>query len=368
MGYGDRRPTAEEKVRMKALLEETLGAGAIGMSTGLIYPPGLYTDTDELVELCRHGAGLRAGRFVYATHMRSEAAGLLEALGEAVRIGSEAGVRTHVSHLKTAGRENWRLADDAIAKIEKARAEGIRLTCDRYPYTASSTDLDSVLPHWVLEGGHEEEIRRLKDPGTRARISGELPVQEETWSAVVISSVLRNQDLVGRSIAEIAVSAGKGFAEALMDVLVEENLRVGAIFHSMSEENLWKFLSLPYAMVGSDSASRSLSGPTAAGRPHPRGFGSFPRFLKHYPGGLGEAVYKTTLLPARTFGFSDRGRIKEGFKADLVAFDPRKLSDRATYAEPFRKPDGIYYVVINGVVAVSGGEPTGARPGRVLRG
>jgi N-acyl-D-amino-acid deacylase len=369
MGYADRNPTPEDMERMKGLLGETLSAGAIGFSTGLIYPPGVYSSREELTELARHGGGHSGGPFIYTSHMRSETDMLLEAIEETIAIGEGAGVAAHISHIKTARRENWHKAEAAISLIEEARKRGMRVTCDRYPYTAASTDLDAVLPAWAFEGGSVAEMKRLQDPALREKIIGELPSDDEVWEGVVVSSVPGESGrwLEGLSIKDIASRMGLGYREALMEVLIKEGIRVGAIFHGMSEENLWKFLSLPYAMVGSDSSSRSFEGITATGKPHPRGFGTFPRFLKNYPGGLAEAIRKVTSLPAETFGIQDRGLIKEGLRADVVVFDPERLADRATYSEPFRRPEGIVHVVINGVPAVSEAEPTGRRPGRVLR-
>jgi N-acyl-D-amino-acid deacylase len=370
IGYADREPSPEELDRMKGLLRETLEAGAIGFSTGLIYPPGIYSTTEELVGLARYGSEVAPGPFIYASHMRSEGERLIEAVEETVKVGSEAGVSVHISHIKTAGRENWDKAGAAIEVMERARAAGVRATCDRYPYTAGSSDLDSVLPGWVFEGGADEELKRLKDPAMREKIKGELTEDDECWEGVVISSVPGESGrwLEGLNIKDIAARMGVDCKDALLDVLVKEGIRVGAVFHGMSEENLWRFLSLPYAMAGSDSAMRSFSGPTARGKPHPRGFGTFPRFLKNYPAGLSEAIHKATALPAATFGLEGRGVIREGFTADIVAFDRERLADKATYEKPFQRPVGVYHVIINGVPSVLDGEPTGQRPGRVLRG
>lgn len=368
MGYSDREPTAKDMEEMKRLQRETLEAGAIGLSSGLIYPPGIYSSTDELVELARYGGSI-LNRFIYATHMRSESDRLLEAIEETLRVGEGAAVAVHISHIKTSGRENWHKAAAAISLMDEAIAGGMKVTCDRYPYTASSTDLDAVLPRWAFEGGAEEEMRRLRDPDARERIKAELPEDEETWEGVVVSSVPGESGkwLEGLSIKEISFRQGKECRDALLDVLAEEGVRTGAIFHGMSEENLWKFLSLPYAMVASDSSARSPDGSTAFGKPHPRGFGTFPRFLKNYPGGLSRAIHKATLLPASTFGLKGRGMVREGCRADIVVFDSARLADRATYEDPFLLPEGIVHVFVNGIAAVRDGEPTGRRPGRVLR-
>lgn len=380
MGYGDRRPGSAELQGMKRLLLEALGAGAIGFSTGLIYPPGIYSDTEELIELAKYGitnsifAGGRAP-FIYASHMRSEGERLLEAIEEVIDIGRSAGVRVHVSHIKTSGRQNWHKADEAIALMDDARARGISLTCDRYPYTAASTDLDCVLPTWAYEGGGAEELKRLKDPRSRDKIKSELALKPLDWSAIAISTVTldNNKWMEGKSMADIALKMDKPPVDALLDILIEEELTVDAVFHSMDEENLRRFLSLPYAMIGSDSTARSFGG---AGKPHPRGFGTFPRFLKLYaekrgvhapPWPLSEAIRKITTLPAQTFNIKMRGAIKEGFMADIVVFDPKKIADTATFDNPYMKPEGIHHVIVNGVPVLSGGRLTGERPGRVLR-
>ncbi len=369
-GYVDRSPSSDEMHRMKDLLGEALSQGALGMSTGLIYPPGVYTGTQEIIELARHGYGLLGDRFIYTSHMRSEGDALLESLEETLRIGREAGVRVHVSHIKTSGRENWHKVDECIGLLERARAEGIGATCDRYPYTAGSTDLDAALPPWTYEGGNEAELGRLRDPETRKRIIGELPPEDERWDGVVVSSVESdaNRWMEGESVSAIGRRLGRSPHQALIDILIDEQLRVGAIFHGMSEENMKRFLGLPYCMVGSDSSSRCLDGPTRKGKPHPRGFGSFPRYLSMFADGLPAAIHRITQLPALTFGLEGRGLVREGSFADLTVFDTRKVRDTATYTDPFRTPEGIRYVLVNGSVVVRNGEYTGERPGRVLYG
>lgn len=368
MGYGDRRPGARDMEGMKGLLREAIEAGALGLSTGLIYPPGIYAETAELIELARHGRTVYPEGFIYASHMRSEGRKLIESVEEAIAIGREAGVRVHISHIKTAGKDNWHKIDRAIALIEEARKEGLSVTCDRYPYTAASTDLDSVLPAWVFEGGAGEELKRLKDPEARGRIKEELMREHpdtEYWERVSISTVSTegNRWMEGRSIGEVAGRMGMDPVDALFSVLLDEGLRVDAVMHSMSEENLKRFLSLPYVMIGSDSTARPLS---SRGKPHPRGFGTFPRFLGRYAGDLGKAISKMTMLPARTFGLRGRGELREGFFADIVVFDPARVMDRATYEEPFQRPEGVHYVIVNGVPVLSEGRPTLMKPGRVL--
>ncbi len=373
MGYRNRRPDPGDMTRMKSLLAEALRDGAKGLSTGLIYPPGVYAETEELVALAQGLSDVPCG--IYASHMRSEGDALIEAIGEVVTIGRRARIPVHVSHLKTSGEQNWWKRQDAIACIEEARRSGVQVTCDRYPYVAASTDLDTVLPSWAYEGGTDEELRRLTDPLTRKEILADVqPEGSPYWKNVVVSSVTTEERawMEGRSVADIAGAEKKSVHTALIDLLVAERTRVGAIFFSMSEENLLHFLRLPYLMIGSDSSARSFSGPTRRGKPHPRGFGSFPRFLARYAREksllpIEEAVRRMTSLPADTFGLRDRGRLQAGMFADLTVFDRDKLSDRATFSDPFQKPDGIVAVFVNGAPVVRDGEPTGARPGRVLR-
>ncbi len=279
----------------------------------------------------------------------------------------------HISHLKTAGKENWHKIDRALELIHGALNKGIRLSADRYPYTASSTDLDSILPSWVFEGGKEKELERLRDADTRAMIKKVLSEINSTEDIVISSVVSPSKKwMEGRHIKEIARRLGKDTADTIIELLIEEGLRVGAIFHSMSEENLERFLKEPYMMIGTDSSSRSFDGPTAKGKPHPRGTGSMPRFLGHYVRERGlmhleEAIRRITFLPAKTFGIAERGIIKDNAFADLVIFDPEKVTDRADFGAPFVRPEGIMYVFVNGCCALREGQTSGIRNGRILR-
>jgi len=373
VGYADRRAGADEMAEMKRLRSEAVRSGALGLSTGLIYPPGVYAGEDEIAELARAGAEAAGpasgGAFIYASHMRSEGDRLIEALEEALSIGRKSGLRTHISHIKTAGRENWDKAGAAVSLLEAARAAGQQVTCDRYPYTAASTGLDAVLPPWVFADGASRELERLRDPAARQRIKSELRGAgpgDRRWQGVRVAVVRseENRWMEGQSVEEIAGRQGKDPVDALMDILVAEELMADAVLYSMSEDNLRMFLSLPYVMVGSDSASRPLSG---RGKPHPRGFGTFPRFLSGYAQGLPEGVRKVTALPAETFGLRGRGAVREGCFADLAIFDPAALRDTATYENPYSAPEGVRHVIVNGVPVVLEGELTGRRPGRVLR-
>lgn len=374
VGYDNKRPSAGEMSEMLSLLRTALEHGAIGFSTGLIYPPGIYSATEELVELAKT---LRQRDLIYTSHMRSEGEQLEEAVAEVIRIGSEAAIKVHISHIKTAGNKNWHKADGVIRMVEGARRSGVRLTCDRYPYIASSTDLDSILPSWAFAGGNDEEIRRLTDENERGKITHELLKRAESgeyWKKIIISSAgsEKNRWMEGMTMSEIAGKLNKKEIDLMFELLIEERLRVGAIFLSMSEDNLRKFLSRPYCMIGSDSSARSFDGPTRQGKPHPRTFGTFPRLMGEYvreenllP--LEEAIRKSTMLAAGTFGLKGRGQIKKGMFADIVIFDAGKISDRAVFKDPFHKPDGISFVLVNGVPVVWEGEPTKALPGRVLR-
>jgi N-acyl-D-amino-acid deacylase len=377
-GYEDKALNNNEIKKMQALLKEAIKEGAIGLSTGLIYPPGVYSTTEELINLFRPSSFiLRPSRLIYTSHMRSEGDKLLESIEEIIRIGRKAGVNIHISHMKTSGKKNWHKIDNAISLIEEARREGIRITCDRYPYTAASTDLDTILPPWVYEGGMKEELKRLKSSEFQEKIKKEILYEYpeiEYWGNVNIASVSseKNRWMEGKSIAYIARHEDSETVDIFLKILIEEKLRVSAIFASMNEDNLKRFLSLPYVMIGTDSSARSTSGPTYKGKPHPRGFGSFPRFLGRYVRdngliGMNEAIHKITMLPAKTFGISKRGVLKKGAFADLVVFDYRKIIDRATFDKPFLKPEGIYYVFVNGLSAVWEGELTGINAGRILK-
>ncbi len=375
VGYEDRTPSHEELDGMAALLEEAIEQGAIGFSTGLIYPPGIYSDTEELIHISKR---LCSRDLIYASHMRSEGERLTQAVEEVIRIGEESGARVHISHIKTAGERNWEKAEDVFSLLKEARNKGLKITCDRYPYIASSTDLDAILPSWVFEGGNDEELRRLQDNKEKDRIILDMREQSEArgyWEKVIVSSVVseKNRWMEGKTIKEISSELGKNGLETVFGILLEEKLRVGAIFLSMNEGNLRRFLSLPYCMIGSDSSARSFDGPTRRGKPHPRTFGTFPRFFGNYVRNEGlfsfqEAVYKATQLTALTFGLGKRGRLKEGFYADVVVFDAERIIDRSTYEDPFRGPEGIAYVLVNGVPAVWEGVPTGKLAGRVLKG
>ena len=373
VGYEDREPSHEEHAEMKRLLEEAVMDGCFGLSTGLIYPPGIYSRTEELTEL---GSVLKGHDLPYTSHMRNEGASLLESVREVIEIGEHAGIKVHISHIKTAGRQNWHKADAAVSVIDDARRQGIQVTCDRYPYVASSTDLDSILPSWAFEGGNEEELMRISHRETRSRLRAELLAMagdSTYWERVIISSVAseKNTWMEGKTITQISAGLASDEIETVFGILIEERLRVGAIFLSMNDDNLRKFLSLPYCAIGSDSSARCFDGPTRTGKPHPRTFGTFPRFMGRYcrddrlmP--LSVAVHKSTLLPAAIFGLSGRGLLKSGMFADITIFDPEAIKDTATFDSPFQRPLGILYVLVNGTPAVWDGQLTASRSGGML--
>jgi N-acyl-D-aspartate/D-glutamate deacylase len=377
-GYQEKKLSDSESRAMHTLLKESVSEGSIGMSTGLIYPPGIYADTEELIDLCKSLKHIDTNRSgIYTSHMRSEGDRLIESIGETIRIAKESGIRVHISHIKTSGERNWNKLDHALSAIEAARDEGFEITCDRYPYTAASTDLDTVLPSWTYEGGAEQEIRRLQNPDVQYRIKEEIlsgHPEQGYWENIFLTSVTteKNRWMEGKNVAYIARHERCEPVDLLLRILIDEKLRVGAIFSSMNEKNLRKILSLPYVMIGTDSSARSFDGLTQRGKPHPRGFGSFPRFLGRYVRDtfrmdMAEAIRKITLLPAMTFGIDKRGILRQGAYADIVILDSQKVLDKATFEEPFVKPEGIHSVIVNGVPAVWEGEMTGLRAGRILR-
>jgi len=367
-GYRDGHLSPQEMERALSLLDDAFQRGVKGFSTGLMYPPGCYSDTSEIIDFVR--LTKRYGG-IYTTHLRDEGNRLIESIEEAISIINNTGVDAHISHLKTYGRENWSKIDAVIERLDSINRVGMVLTCDRYPYTASCTSLDSLLPPWVFEGGKAQELKRLRD--YRKGIMGELMHDGVHWDAVMISSVNsdKNRWMEGKSIHEIGIELNKSPEDCLIDVLIEERLEVDAIFFAMSEENLRRILRLPYTMIGSDSSSRSFDGVTAKGRPHPRTYGTFPRILGKYVRedgilSLSEAIYRMTGFPARRFRIKNRGVIKEGYYADIVIFDPYRIRDKAGYERPFSRPEGIYYVFVNGSAVVFEGKQTDTVSGRII--
>jgi N-acyl-D-amino-acid deacylase len=373
LGGANRSPSPAELEAMVAGARRGMAEGALGLSTGLVYAPACFSKPDELAAIA---AEVQKSGGILTCHMRSEGDGLLEAIEEIIDVASLAAIPLQISHLKTSGERNWPKLAHALLLIEEARSGGLDVSCDRYPYTASNTGLQAVLPTWVLEGGQQERVERLRDSAARARIAQELTTHyaADYWSRLLISEVTQaeHRRYEGSRVAEAATLAAKAPIDFVLDLLIAERMQVDAIFFTMCEDNLESILTRPYAMIASDSGCRGHEGPLSRGRPHPRTFGTFPRVLGHYVRerrllDLPTAIQKMTWDPCRKLGLMDRGRLQPGCVADLVLFDPATVSDRATYEAPIQYPAGIHHVFVNGVAVVEAGEHTGARPGRAVR-
>ena len=373
VGYAGRAATASQIRRMEAVLDECLEQGALGFSSGLCYPPGCFAEPRELVALCSR---LAAARRPYCTHMRSEGRHLLESVRESLRVTAAAGAPLHISHLKTNGPANWWKIDQLERALFAARAAGRDVTCDRYPYLAAMTDLSTIFPDWLAAGGRERALARLRSAAARAKLKkavAETRTKGGRWDAITISVATEStREYEGLTVAEVARRMGLEPCEAVFDLLLRTKMDVSAIFFGMSEDNLRRILKWPFVFLGSDSSARSLTGPTAEGKPHPRAFGTMARFLSEYalrlklmP--LPEAIARITSLPAERFHLADRGILREGAYADVAVFDPRTLRDAATYDAPFGLSQGVRHLLVNGVPALLDGRQTSARPGRVLR-
>lgn len=374
-GYGDNAVDSSDQAAMVRELEAALDAGVFGLSTGLIYPPGCYAPPDEIADLARTCEKRGA---MYTTHMRSEADGLEEAIHETLDVTRATGVRTQISHLKVSGQENWHKISFLEKELFAVREEGLPVYADRYPYIAGHTGLDSLLPNWTYVGGNDEELKRIKDDATWARIEAELREllpDREAYSQVMIAGTidkeLRDQ-IAGRTLLEIADDWDMPPAAALRRILIEDEVRTAAIFFKMSEENLEKILGWDFVMIGSDATARHIEGPTKVAHPHPRTFGTFTRILARYVRekkllSLEDAVYRMSGLPAEFFGVRDRGKVEVGAFADLVLFDAETIEDNATFQKPNQFSTGIERVYVNGELVVLDGKVLDARPGQVLR-
>ncbi|MDD5679162.1 MAG: D-aminoacylase [Kiritimatiellae bacterium] len=368
MGYQARPATADEVRAMARLLEQSMNEGGRGLSTGLIYAPGLFAAPDELAELARVVAQHTG---IYTTHMRSEGIHLLEAIEETLAIGRETGIRLEISHLKTSGRSNWEKAEAALELIRRARQAGVEVAADRYPYMAGNTDLDVILPDWAQAGGRDAVMRRLRDPDERKRLRKEMTASRlaDDWKGVMIGSTAE-ASFRGRSLPEVAQALGVDSLEAALRLMESDELKTSAFFFGMSEDNMWKILAAPFVMLGSDASLRSLEGPLSRDFPHPRAYGAFPKFLRAALDGktvtLPEAIRKMTSLPADHFRLKGRGRVAVGAYADLVIFDPNTVVDRATYAVPHALSQGVECVMVNGIPTLDQNGLTVQRAGRVL--
>ena len=372
IGHADRPPAPAELDRMKALARQAMKEGAMGLSSALIYVPGCFAKTDELVELCKAAAECDG---LYISHIRDEGERLLEALEEFLAIAREARIRAQIYHLKASGKDNWGKLDPLIERVERARAEGLAITADIYTYAASGTGLTATLPHWVQEGGFDELVRRLRDPAIRERVKREMEPPSGSWdNALLVGFRTENlKPLAGKKLVEAAAMRGAGPEDAILDLIVEDNSRIEAVYFTMSEDNIRKEIALPWVCFGSDGGSLAPQGVFLKSSCHPRAYGCFARLLGKYvrrekviP--LEEAVRKLTSLPAETLKIRDRGRLAEGFFADLAIFDPERVEDHATFENPHQYATGMVHVFVNGVQVLKDGEHTGALPGRVVRG
>ncbi len=366
MGVENRAPDEKELNLMKKLVDEAMEQGAFGMSTGLIYVPGRYANTDEIIELAKVVAKHHG---YYFSHIRNESAKLLEALKEAIDIGFAAGIPVQVSHFKVMGQANWGMVEHSIAMVEKARKDGLDITADQYPYIASSTSLGSPVPRSAWRGGEGSEL--LKDPVEREKILDALRARAN-WDKIFVASLEHEDDqkFIGKSIAEIGDTQGITPEEAAFGLLQRNKGVVSIVNFAMSEDDVRMVMRQPWVMVGSDGRAYNVK--TAKGQPHPRSYGTFVRILGRYVREYGllrleEAIRKMTSLPAWRVGLQDRGIIREGMRADLVLFDADTVIDTATFEAPHRYPEGIEWVLVNGVPVVKEGIHTGARPGMVLR-
>ena len=380
LGMQNRAPTAEELKREQEILERAMQQGAFGFATALIYPPASYTQTDELVALARVAAQYGG---VYISHVRGESFRVKEAIAEAIDIGRQAKLPVVIYHLKIGAKSNWGHMDDIRAEIEAARASGVDVSACQYPYTAGGTGLPATLPGWAQEGGREQMLERLKNPDERAKIRRDVEANTEvenllagaTFEGVQIASVPpdKDQSIVGKRLSQIAAERHQDDWDTLFAVLIDNDGRVGALFHMMSEDDVKTAMRFPWVSVGTDSAAIRPDGPLGAGQPHPRSYGTFPRILGRYVRDehvleLPDAIRKMTSLAASQLKLADRGTIKEGFFADLVVFDPKTVADVGTFEKPQQYPVGIDTVIVNGSVTVEGGRHTGVHAGRALFG
>ncbi len=381
LGEGDVDPTPEQLGRMRALVRQAMNEGAMGVGSSLIYAPGSYAETDELVALTREAA--KCGG-MYISHMRSEGDRIEEAVDELIEISRRSGAPAEIYHLKMAGRSNWGKLDTIVKKIEDARAAGLKITTDMYTYTAGATGLDAAMPTWVQAGGLEAWIERLKDPATRARVAEEMKKPGSDWENLyfgagadkMILSGFKSEalkPLTGKTLAEVAAMRGKSPEETAMDLVIEDGSRVGTVYFLMSEDNVRKQIQLPWMSFGSDAASQATEGVFLKSGAHPRTYGNFARLLGRYVRDeklipLEQAVYRLTTLPATNLGIEHRGALKPGYYADVVVFDPATVADRSTFEAPHQYSVGVRDVFVNGTQVLKDGEHSGATPGRAVRG
>jgi len=381
-GHENRPLTARELETVRGLIRDEMAAGALGIGSALVYPPAFFASTDELIAMCAAAAPYQGK---YISHMRHEDAALLDGIDELVRISREAGVPAEIYHLKAAGKPAWGLMEPAIARIEAARAEGLAVTADMYTYTAGATGLSACIPPWFHEGGQDKLVERLANPAVRAEIRAAIETDESGWenfyrNAGTPENILilqtRTQELrrfQGKTLAEVAQAEGKDPIDTLMDLVMQDRSRIGTAYFLMSEQNVRLGLQQPWVSLGSDAASMAAEGVFLARATHPRAYGNFARLLGKYVReeqtlSLQEAVRRLSRLPADNLGLHRRGRLQEGYFADVVVFDPETVADRATYAQPHQYAVGVRDVIVNGRTTVRDGAFTGTLAGKALAG
>lgn len=380
VGYENRPPNTEELEEMRRLVRQAMEEGALGVGSSLIYAPAFYAKTDELIEMCKVAAEYGG---MYISHMRSEGNRLLEAVDELLYIARAAKIPAEIYHLKAAGQNNWNKLDEVIAKVEAARAEGLRITADMYTYPAGATGLDASMPPWVQEGGFKAWKARLQDDAIRKKVAQEMATPTDEWENFFVAAGPEKillvgfrsealKPLTGKSLAEVAAMRGQTPAETAMDLVIEDDSRVESVYFLMSEENLVKQIKLPWVSFCSDAESLSPEGVFLKRNPHPRAYGTFARLLGKYVRDeqvitLEEGVRRLTSLPAQNLGITKRGALAAGNYADVVVFDPATIQDHATFDAPHQFSTGVAHVWVNGVQVLKDGEHTGAKPGRVVR-
>jgi N-acyl-D-amino-acid deacylase len=377
LGHAPRAATQEELQQMQELVHQAMQEGALGVASSLIYEPGMFATTDELVALA--SAAARDGG-MYISHIRNENDSLLNAVDEFLEIARRSGARAEIYHLKAAGRANWGKLDEMLRRLEAARAEGLQITADMYPYPASATGLDAVMPGWVRAGGFEEWRARLQDPAVRRRLKAEWRARGGAFAssggpAGVLLIGFKSDSLkplTGKTLEETAGLQGKSPEDAAMDLIIADRSRIECIYFTMSEKNLRAEIALPWVSFGSDEGSFAPEGVFLKSNPHPRAYGTFARVLSKYVReeqilSLPEAIRRLSALPAQTLHLRRRGMIRPGYFADLVVFDPATVQDHATFAEPRQYATGVEQVFVNGVQVVRDGKHTGAKPGRIAR-
>ena len=376
MGMEDRKPTPDELALMVRLLEEALAAGALGMSSGLFTAPGSYADGEEMVEL---GRVLRRHGARYFTHLRDEANHVFDAVEEAIEFGAQTGIHVQIVHAKVSGTDNWGTVDKFLARLREARAQGIQIDCDEYPYTAASNPLRNLMPSWLQQGGIDAMLARLGDASVRARIKDEIAAtglnnfgRIKSWDAIRVSISPDLKQYAGKTMGNIAREQGKDPFDAVLDYIVADRGQTRVVVESIAEDDVRAFIRAPEVIVGSDGNSVAPTGITGQGKPHPRFYGTFARVLGRYvreenliP--LETAIHKMTGASATALGLTDRGVLREGFRADVTVFDPATIAERATYEDPHQFAVGIAAVLVNGEPVLDRGDHTGATPGEMLR-